>query len=53
MSAEYAIAAKAFELSNQDLWKLVSRSVDYTFLPRSKRELLRNYIACCMNDESA
>jgi len=41
LSKEYAIAAQAFHLSEDDLWMLVLRSVDYTFLPDlSKADLV-------------
>lgn len=40
LSKEYAIAAKAFSLSEDDLWTLTLHSVDYTFLSAtSKAEL--------------
>ena len=32
LSKEYAIAAQAFHLSEDDMWTLVLRSVDYAFL---------------------
>lgn len=49
LSKEYAIAAQAFKLSNQDLWDLVIKSVDYTFLQEGKKTLLREHIAHCMH----
>ncbi len=37
LSKEYAIAAQAFQLTEDDLWTLVLRSVDYTFLPEAAK----------------
>ena len=40
LSKEYAIAAHAFHLSEDDLWTLVLRSINYTFLSdTAKKEL--------------
>jgi len=40
LSKECAIAAQAFQLTEDDLWTLVLRSVDYTFLSKgAKAEL--------------
>ncbi|DBA90010.1 TPA: hypothetical protein ACH3X2_004337 [Trebouxia sp. C0005] len=37
LSKEYAIAAQAFQLTEDDLWTLVLRSVDYTFLSKAAK----------------
>ncbi len=40
LSKEYAIAAQAFHLTEDDLWTIVLHSVDYTFLSKgAKAEL--------------
>ena len=44
LSKEYAIAAQAFRLSEQDLWTLVLRSTDYTFLDSHSKEELKQRI---------
>ena len=41
LSKEYAIAAKAFNLSEDDLWTLTLRSTDYTFLSASSKAELK------------
>ena len=41
---EYAIAAQAFGLSQADLWNLVAKSIDYTFLPDSSKAQLKAHI---------
>ena len=37
LSKEYAIAAWAFQLTEDDLWTLVLRSIDYTFLSKAAK----------------
>ncbi len=37
LSKEYAIAAQAFQLTEDDLWTLVLRSVEYTFLSNAAK----------------
>lgn len=44
LSREYAIAAHAFHLSKDELWTLVLRSVDYTFLSDAARADLKALI---------
>ena len=44
LSKEYAIAAQAFQLSQDDLWTLVLQSVDYTFLSDKAKKALKDLI---------
>ena len=37
LSKEYAIAAWAFQLTEDDLWTLVLRRIDYTFLSKAAK----------------
>lgn len=41
LSKEYAIAAQAFKLSNQDLCNLVLQSIHYTFLGTDEQVALK------------
>ncbi len=56
LSKEYAIAAQAFSLSQEDLWQLSRRAIEHTFLSGTEKQELRSrwdqQHATCMGSTS-